>query len=161
MSLTNRYIVLFFSAGIVPSPAELEAARDLGPNVRWRNVAHHVEGSVEPCTAVAGLVPDDYLVHYPRAVSYVDWIGGKLPVVVPPPPPAEPDGAIDAAAFLGPAPGSAKPRTRGNSGSPPVARAPSAIPPVSLPSPPPAGDAGAAPPPPPAGGKPADWQPNG
>lgn len=82
MGVNNRYVVLFWTSGAMPTQEQLVEARAYGPHVMFRNGAfHNVGDALEPCTAVAGEVPKDYARKYPQAVSYVDWLNGNLPVV--------------------------------------------------------------------------------
>ena len=86
---SQRYRVLYFVRGHMPSAHQIADARQYGPHVSFRNVNFHTVGSgMEPCTAVAGEVPSDYRRKFPMAVPYMDWIEGKLPAVSGPLPKA-------------------------------------------------------------------------
>lgn len=52
-------VILFFTAGPVPTDAERAAAEKLG-TARFRNARLAVGDAIEKCDAVAGLVPESY-----------------------------------------------------------------------------------------------------
>lgn len=65
--------VLFFTAGMVPTDAELDEIAKYRPNVRIRNatmVAALPFDSLESCDAVAGAVPDRYAKVYPDVSGF-------------------------------------------------------------------------------------------
>jgi hypothetical protein len=78
--------ILFFIASFQPTDEEFAAAAKLG-TTKFRNVsAVNPEENPEPCDAVAGLAPDNYLKQFPRADAPVE-----PPPPPPPPPPTGPD----------------------------------------------------------------------
>lgn len=86
MAIANRYVVLYFTNGPYPTADQMDEAREYGPHVMYRNLRYVGEGDAcEPCTAVAGEVPSQYKAKFPKAVSYADWIAGKLPTPAVPP----------------------------------------------------------------------------
>lgn len=80
----SKKVILFFTAGMVPTEAERKAAEKLG-TTRFRNAQLAKNDTVEKCDEVAGLVPEIY--KNVKGVKVLD-VKAEEPASVAPPPQA-------------------------------------------------------------------------
>lgn len=82
----SKKVILFFTAGMVPTEAERKAAEKLG-TTRFRNAQLAKNDTIERCDEVAGLVPEIY--KNVKGIKVLDVKAeepeeGKTPVAPPP-----------------------------------------------------------------------------
>lgn len=79
--------ILFFLAGMVPTPDEKAEAEAIGKPVAFRNASMIHDGDrIEPCDMVAGLVPEQY-VSIPHAEPATPSETAPETAALPSPPP--------------------------------------------------------------------------